>query len=43
MPDMSGFEVPARLELDAMTADIPVVVLTSKRLSRAGQREPAHG
>lgn len=38
MPEMSGFEVLARLKLDPMTADIPVVVLTSKTLSREEQR-----
>jgi CheY-like chemotaxis protein len=30
MPEMSGFEVLARLKQDPVTADIPVVVLTSK-------------
>jgi signal transduction histidine kinase/ActR/RegA family two-component response regulator len=38
MPEMSGFEVLARLKQDPMTADIPVVVLTSKTLSDEEQR-----
>jgi CheY-like chemotaxis protein len=38
MPDMSGFEVLARLKEDPMTTDIPVVVLTSKSLSSEEQR-----
>jgi signal transduction histidine kinase/ActR/RegA family two-component response regulator len=38
MPEMSGFEVLARLKQDPMTADIPVVVLTSKSLSSEEQR-----
>ena len=38
MPEMSGFEVLARLKQDPMTADIPVVVLTSKTLSSEEQR-----
>ena len=37
MPDMSGFEVLARLKEDPMTTDIPVVVLTSKSLSSEEQ------
>jgi signal transduction histidine kinase/ActR/RegA family two-component response regulator len=38
MPEMSGFEVLARLKQDPLTADIPVVVLTSKSLSSEEQR-----
>ena len=38
MPEMSGFEVLARLKQDPLTADIPVVVLTSKTLSSEEQR-----
>ena len=38
MPEMSGFEVLARLKEDPLTADIPVVVLTSKSLSSEEQR-----
>jgi CheY-like chemotaxis protein len=38
MPEMSGFDVLARLKQDPMTADIPVVVLTSKSLSSEEQR-----
>jgi signal transduction histidine kinase/DNA-binding response OmpR family regulator len=38
MPEMSGFEVLRRLKDDPATADIPVVVLTSKRLSQDEQR-----
>jgi signal transduction histidine kinase/ActR/RegA family two-component response regulator len=38
MPEMSGFEVLARLKQDPLTADIPVVVLTSKTLSDEEQR-----
>ena len=37
MPDMSGFEVLARLKEDPVTTDIPVVVLTSKSLSSEEQ------
>jgi signal transduction histidine kinase/CheY-like chemotaxis protein len=38
MPEMSGFEVLARLKQDPVTADIPVVVLTSKTLNSDEQR-----
>jgi signal transduction histidine kinase/ActR/RegA family two-component response regulator len=38
MPEMSGFEVLARLKKDPMTADIPVVVLTSRSLSSEEQQ-----
>ncbi len=38
MPEMSGFEVLARLKEDPLTVDIPVVVLTSKSLSSEEQR-----
>jgi CheY-like chemotaxis protein len=38
MPEMSGFEVLARLKQDPLTADIPVVVLTSKSLSSEEHR-----
>jgi signal transduction histidine kinase/ActR/RegA family two-component response regulator len=38
MPEMSGFEVLARLKQDPLTADIPVVVLTSKSLSSEERR-----
>ena len=34
MPEMSGFEVLRRLKEDPATADIPVVILTSKLLSQ---------
>lgn len=33
MPEMSGFEVLRRLKEDPVTANIPVVILTSKHLS----------
>jgi CheY-like chemotaxis protein len=33
MPDMTGFEVMARLKEDPATTEIPVIVLTSKTLS----------
>jgi CheY-like chemotaxis protein len=33
MPEMTGFEVMARLKEDPATTDIPVIVLTSKTLS----------
>ena len=35
MPGMSGFEVAGRLKENARTADIPIVILTSKDLSGA--------
>ena len=38
MPEMSGFEVLARLKEDSLTVDIPVVVLTSKSLTSEEQR-----
>ena len=38
MPEMSGFEVLAQLKGDPMTADIPIIVLTSKTLSSDEQR-----
>ena len=38
MPEMSGFEVLARLKQDPLTADIPVVVLTSKTLNSEEER-----
>jgi signal transduction histidine kinase/ActR/RegA family two-component response regulator len=38
MPELSGFEVLARLKEDPMTADIPVVALTSKTLDSEEQR-----
>ena len=41
MPEMSGFEVLAQLKEDPVTADIPVVVLTSKILSGDEQRRLA--
>jgi signal transduction histidine kinase/ActR/RegA family two-component response regulator len=41
MPEMSGFEVLAQLKDDPVTADIPVVVLTSKILSGDEQRRLA--
>ena len=34
MPEMSGFEVLRRLKDDPVTADIPVIILTSKLLSQ---------
>ncbi len=38
MPVMSGFEVIARLRADAGTADIPIIVLTSKSLDAEERR-----
>jgi DNA-binding response OmpR family regulator len=38
MPEMSGFDVLARLKEDPATMDIPVVVLTSKTLSEEERR-----
>ena len=38
MPEMSGFEVLARLKQDPVTEDIPVIVLTSKPLSSEEHR-----
>ena len=41
MPEMSGFDVLARLKEDPATMDIPVVVLTSKTLSDEERRRLA--
>jgi signal transduction histidine kinase/CheY-like chemotaxis protein len=41
MPEMSGFDVLARLKEDPATMDIPVVVLTSKTLSDDERRRLA--
>ena len=41
MPEMSGFDVLARLKEDPVTMDIPVVVLTSKTLSDEERRRLA--
>ena len=41
MPEMSGFDVLARLKEDPATMDIPVVVLTSKALSEDERRRLA--
>ena len=41
MPEMSGFDVLARLKEDPATMDIPVVVLTSKALSDEERRQLA--
>jgi signal transduction histidine kinase/CheY-like chemotaxis protein len=41
MPEMSGFDVLARLKEDPATMDIPVVVLTSKALSDEDRRRLA--
>jgi CheY-like chemotaxis protein/two-component sensor histidine kinase len=41
MPEMSGFDVLARLKEDPATMDIPVVVLTSKALSDEERRRLA--
>jgi signal transduction histidine kinase/CheY-like chemotaxis protein len=41
MPEMSGFEVLARLKQDPATMDIPVVVLTSKTLTEEERRRLA--
>jgi CheY-like chemotaxis protein len=38
MPEVSGFDVLTQLRQDPRTVDIPVVVLTSKRLSSEEQR-----
>jgi signal transduction histidine kinase/DNA-binding response OmpR family regulator len=38
MPDLSGLEVLERLRNDTATRDIPVVVVTSKRLEREEER-----
>ena len=35
MPDLDGFEVLARLKADALTADIPVIVVTAHELDPA--------
>jgi len=42
MPDMSGYEVLARLKADATTRDIPVIVMTSKILDEDDHRR-LHG
>ena len=42
MEGMDGFEVAARLQSDAATADVPVVVLTAKAITR-GDRERLRG
>jgi signal transduction histidine kinase/DNA-binding response OmpR family regulator len=39
MPGMSGFEVAGLLKEDAATANIPIVVLTSREISAADRRE----
>ena len=41
MPEMSGFDVLARLKEDPVTMDIPVVVLTSKTLTDEERRRLA--
>jgi CheY-like chemotaxis protein len=41
MPEMTGFEVMARLKEDPATTDIPVIVLTSKLLSDEERRRLA--
>jgi CheY-like chemotaxis protein len=35
MPDMDGFAVVEMLRADAATADVPIVVLTHKEMTRA--------
>jgi threonine synthase len=35
MPDMDGFEVAERLRADPVTADVPIIVLTHKEMTRA--------
>ena len=35
MPDMDGFEVAERLRADPVTANVPIIVLTHKELTRA--------
>jgi CheY-like chemotaxis protein len=37
MPGMSGFEVAERLKQDPATAEVPILVMTSKELSRSDQ------
>ena len=39
MPGMSGFEVAGALKEDPLTANIPIVVLTSKEISPDDRRE----
>ena len=39
MPGMSGFEVAESLKDDPATANIPILVLTSKDLSAADRRD----
>jgi len=41
MPVMSGFEVLARLKADPRTEDIPVIIVTSKRLEEEERQELA--
>jgi signal transduction histidine kinase/CheY-like chemotaxis protein len=41
MPEMDGFDVLSRLKADPVTADIPVVVLTSQQLTSEEQRRLA--
>ena len=41
MPEMSGFDVLARLKDDPATMDIPVVILTSKALTDEERRRLA--
>jgi CheY-like chemotaxis protein len=41
MPEMNGFDVLATLKGDPLTADIPVVVLTSQQLTGDEQRRLA--
>jgi CheY-like chemotaxis protein len=38
MPGTDGFEVVERLRADARTADIPIVVLTSKTIGEADRQ-----
>jgi len=35
MPDVDGFDVVERLRADPLVADVPIVVLTSKDMTRA--------
>ena len=41
MPDVDGFAVVEQLRADPPTADVPIVVLTSKDMTRADQERLA--
>jgi CheY-like chemotaxis protein len=43
MPGMSGFEVADALQLDPVTADIPVLIVTSKRITQLDRASLSNG